>query len=156
MSFSNLNIIDPLQRALTKRRNITPTPIQMQGHTTSAEGKRPGGHRPDGLGQDRSIRAATPYSKGCLNSTKPQFLESARPRASADKRTGSAAGSELCHLRSVFFGSDTQLYSVAWVWGNRSRIFPEGSIFWFATPGRAARPDESGLCKAERRRVLRS
>jgi len=39
MSFQNLNIIDPLQRALTKEGYITPTPIQMQAIPHLLKGK---------------------------------------------------------------------------------------------------------------------
>ena len=134
MSFGNLNIIDPLQRALTKEGYITPTPIQMQAIPHLLKGKDLMGIAQTGTGKTAAF--VLPILQRMSEQLKvpipgvPRVLVLAPTRELAAQIGQSFAtyGQFLRFRHTVIFGGVSQVPQV--------RTLSRGVDILVATPGR--------------------
>lgn len=134
MSFENLNIIDPLSRALAKEGYTTPTPIQMQAIPHLLKGKDLMGIAQTGTGKtaafvlpilqrmSEEIRVPTPGFPRVL------VLAPTRELAAQIGQSFATYGQFLRFRHAVIFGGVTQ--------GPQVRILSRGVDILVATPGR--------------------
>lgn len=134
MSFGNLNIIDPLQRALTKEGYITPTPIQMQAIPHLLKGKDLMGIAQTGTGKTAAfvlpilqrmaeqLKAPTPGTPRVL------VLAPTRELAAQIGQSFATYGQFLRFRHTVVFGGVSQ--------GQQVRDLSRGVDILVATPGR--------------------
>ena len=97
-SFNEFGLAEPILRALTEEKYVTPTPIQAKAIPLLLERPRPDRHRPDRHRQDRRLRAADPQPpRRQPHPARAQDL----PRAGAqpDARALRADPRQLPHLR---------------------------------------------------------
>ena len=134
MSFGNLNIIDPLQRALAKEGYITPTPIQMQAIPHLLKGKDLMGIAQTGTGKtaafvlpilqrmSEQLKAPTPGTPRVL------VLAPTRELAAQIGQSFATYGQFLRFRHTVVFGGVSQ--------GQQVRDLSRGVDILVATPGR--------------------
>lgn len=134
MSFENLNIIDPLQRALAKERYMTPTPIQLQAIPHLLEGKDLMGIAQTGTGKtaafvlpilqrmSEELEAPTPGVPRVL------VLAPTRELAAQIDQSFATYGQFLQFRHIAIFGGVSQVPQV--------RILSRGIDILVATPGR--------------------
>lgn len=134
MSFENLNIIDPLSRALAKEGYITPTPIQMQAIPHLLKGKDLMGIAQTGTGKtaafvlpilqrmSEEIRVPTPGFPRVL------VLAPTRELAAQIGQSFATYGQFLRFRHTVIFGGVNQVPQV--------RVLSRGVDILIATPGR--------------------
>jgi ATP-dependent RNA helicase RhlE len=134
MSFGNLNIIDPLQRALAKEGYITPTPIQMQAIPHLLKGKDLMGIAQTGTGKTAAfvlpiLQRMSEQLKAPIPGT-PRVLVLAPTRELAAQIGQSFAtyGQFLRFKHTVVFGGVSQ--------GPQVRVLSRGIDILVATPGR--------------------
>jgi ATP-dependent RNA helicase RhlE len=134
MSFQNLNIIDPLQRALAKEGYITPTPIQMQAIPHLLKGKDLMGIAQTGTGKTAAfvlpiLQRMSEKLKAPIPGT-PRVLVLAPTRELAAQIGQSFAtyGQFLRFKHTVVFGGVGQ--------GPQVRVLSRGVDILIATPGR--------------------
>lgn len=134
MSFENLNIIDPLSRALAKEGYTTPTPIQMQAIPHLLKGKDLMGIAQTGTGKtaafvlpilqrmSEEIRVPTPGFPRVL------VLAPTRELAAQIGQSFATYGQFLRFRHTVIFGGVNQ--------GPQVRVLSRGVDILVATPGR--------------------
>lgn len=134
MSFGNLNIIDPLQRALAREGYITPTPIQMQAIPPLLRGKDLMGIAQTGTGKtaafvlpilqrmSEQLKAPTPGAPRVL------VLAPTRELAAQIGQSFATYGQFLRFRHTVVFGGVSQ--------GQQVRDLSRGVDILVATPGR--------------------
>jgi ATP-dependent RNA helicase RhlE len=134
MSFQNLSIIDPLQRALAKEGYITPTPIQMQAIPYLLKGKDLMGIAQTGTGKTAAfvlpiLQRMSEKLKAPIPGT-PRVLVLAPTRELAAQIGQSFAtyGQFLRFKHTVVFGGVGQ--------GPQVRVLSRGVDILVATPGR--------------------
>lgn len=134
MSFQNLNIIDPLQRALAKEGYTTPTPIQMQAIPHLLKGKDLMGIAQTGTGKTAAfvlpiLQRMSEELKVPLPGT-PRVLVLAPTRELAAQIDQSFAtyGQFLRFRHTAIFGGVRQ--------GPQVRMLSRGVDILIATPGR--------------------
>ncbi|MFQ5646496.1 MAG: DEAD/DEAH box helicase [bacterium] len=134
MSFENLNIIEPLQRALTKENYLTPTPIQMQAIPHILQGKDLTGIAQTGTGKTAAF--VLPILQRMTEQHKPSLkgipralvLAPTRELAAQISQSFSVYGRYLSFKQTVIFGGVDQKPQL--------RSLSRGVDILVATPGR--------------------
>ena len=134
MSFGNLNIIDPLQRALTKEGYITPTPIQMQAIPHLLKGKDLMGIAQTGTGKTAAFvlpilqRMSEQLKAPIPGVPRVLVLAPTRELAAQIGQSFATYGQFLRFRHTVIFGGVSQVPQV--------RTLSRGVDILVATPGR--------------------
>ena len=134
MSFGNLNIIDPLQRALAKEGYVTPTPIQMQAIPYLLKGKDLMGIAQTGTGKTAAFvlpilqRMSEEFKVPTPGTPRVLVLAPTRELAAQIGQSFATYGQFLRFKHTVVFGGVGQ--------GSQVRTLSRGVDILVATPGR--------------------
>jgi ATP-dependent RNA helicase RhlE len=134
MSFQNLNIIDPLSRAIAKEGYTTPTPIQMQAIPYLLQGKDLMGIAQTGTGKTAAFvlpilqRMAAEIKVAMPGSPRVLVLAPTRELAAQIDQSFATYGQFLRFKHTAIFGGVSQVPQV--------RILSRGVDILVATPGR--------------------
>ena len=134
MSFQNLNIIDPLSRAIAKEGYTIPTPIQMQAIPYLLQGKDLMGIAQTGTGKTAAFvlpilqRMAAEIKVAMPGSPRVLVLAPTRELAAQIDQSFATYGQFLRFKHTAIFGGVSQVPQV--------RILSRGVDILVATPGR--------------------
>ena len=134
MSFQNLNIIDPLSRAIAKEGYTTPTPIQMQAIPYLLQGKDLMGIAQTGTGKTAAFvlpilqRMAAEIKVAMPGSPRVLVLAPTRELAAQIDQSFATYGQFLRFKHTAIFGGVSQVPQV--------RMLSRGVDILVATPGR--------------------
>jgi ATP-dependent RNA helicase RhlE len=134
MSFENLNIIDPLQRALAKEGYTTPTPIQMQAIPHLLKGKDLMGIAQTGTGKTAAFvlpilqRMSEDLKAPLPGAPRVLVLAPTRELAAQIDQSFATYGQFLRFRHAAVFGGVSQ--------GPQIRFLSRGVDILVATPGR--------------------
>ncbi|MDO8480345.1 MAG: DEAD/DEAH box helicase [Nanoarchaeota archaeon] len=134
MTFATLNLIEPLQRALSKEGYTTPTPIQIQAIPPLLEGRDVVGIAQTGTGKTAAFvlpmlqRMTQDHKVPMRNSPRVLVLAPTRELAAQIGQSFSAYGRFLRFRHTVIFGGVGQ--------GPQVNALSQGVDILVATPGR--------------------
>jgi ATP-dependent RNA helicase RhlE len=134
MSFQNLNIIDPLQRAIAKEGYTTPTPIQMQAIPHLLQGKDLMGIAQTGTGKTAAFvlpilqRMSENLKDSIPGNPRVLVLAPTRELAAQIDQSFATYGQFLRFRHTAIFGGVRQ--------GPQVKILSRGVDILIATPGR--------------------
>jgi len=134
MSFQNLNIVDPLQRAIAKEGYTTPTPIQMQAIPHLLQGKDLMGIAQTGTGKTAAFvlpilqRMSEDLKVPVPGNPRVLVLAPTRELAAQIDQSFATYGQFLRFRHTAIFGGVRQ--------GSQVRILSRGVDILVATPGR--------------------
>jgi ATP-dependent RNA helicase RhlE len=134
MSFKNLNIIDPLQRALTKEKYTTPTPIQVQAIPSLLKGNDLIGIAQTGTGKTAAFvlpilqRMSAEHKNPFQGAPRVLVLAPTRELAAQISQSFATYGHFLRFRHTVIFGGVSQEPQV--------KVLSRGVDILVATPGR--------------------
>jgi ATP-dependent RNA helicase RhlE len=134
MSFQNLNIIDPLSRAIAKEGYIIPTPIQMQAIPHLLQGKDLMGIAQTGTGKTAAFvlpilqKMAEEFKAPIPGAPRVLVLAPTRELVAQIDESFATYGQYLRFKHTAIFGGVSQVPQV--------RLLSEGIDILVATPGR--------------------